>query len=455
MPQSYQTGYKRYSGLFQPRTPVRSTRLRVEDPRLASLLIENTTEARVELPVQTQNVTVPEPLQHQDLVNLGVWLASLESFFASGASLTQVGEPATGDTSKEFQLAQAAFIRTAGLTSSLLLESDPGAGLSIHELAALASVLRDSIVIGGCMVNSADLGPAEWKAWTSTVSERLSNCTAFNKIVDAALAAGRDNLPPALRALVAHPHGEEQAELALILPRFGKVLLWLEVVGKMLKADEPLKPAIIILSCVSEEVSSLIDLINLRLKRFADEDSAVFGTLDAAAYTASIEAKKVYTQELNGVAQMRPSPTIYARMETAHSLLSEGFQQILASIAKTIDPHADPLTLFPNFRVKLEQSLALRRDLNQLASIVQTAEKDPEKKNIDVMRSATLEFMERSVPFLFYKDSETLERFVEEVMVAKQNKDLVPILHRFGAYLDTLFGQVSLRTVLANHPFES
>ena len=37
---------------------------------------------------------------------------------------------------------------------------------------------------------------------------------------------------------------------------------------------------------------------------------------------------------------------------------------------------------------------------------------------------------------------------------AKENKELVPILHRFGAYLDTLFGQVSLRTVLAHHPFE-
>jgi len=31
----------------------------------------------------------------------------------------------------------------------------------------------------------------------------------------------------------------------------------------------------------------------------------------------------------------------------------------------------------------------------------------------------------------------------------------VPILHRFGAYLETLFGQVNMRTVLADHPFEN
>ena len=39
-------------------------------------------------------------------------------------------------------------------------------------------------------------------------------------------------------------------------------------------------------------------------------------------------------------------------------------------------------------------------------------------------------------------------------MVTKQAKDLVPILHRFRAYLETLFGQVNLRAVFEKHPFE-
>jgi len=54
---------------------------------------------------------------------------------------------------------------------------------------------------------------------------------------------------------------------------------------------------------------------------------------------------------------------------------------------------------------------------------------------------------------LFYKDTETVERFIEEVLVTTDKKDLVPILHRFGAYIETLFGQVNMRTVLAKHPF--
>jgi len=30
----------------------------------------------------------------------------------------------------------------------------------------------------------------------------------------------------------------------------------------------------------------------------------------------------------------------------------------------------------------------------------------------------------------------------------------VPILHRFGAYVETLFAQVNMRAVLEKHPFE-
>ena len=160
-------------------------------------------------------------------------------------------------------------------------------------------------------------------------------------------------------------------------------------------------------------------------------------------------------QELAGLANVRPSRTIYARMETSHSLLNEGFQQILAGFARLVDPKISNADLFPTFKIKLDQSMVLRKELWLLAQIVKTAETDPSESKVDKMRKSLPEFMAGSARFLFYKDTETVERFVEEILVTRQNKDLVPMLHRFGAYLETLFGQVNLRTVLANHPFES
>ena len=87
--------------------------------------------------------------------------------------------------------------------------------------------------------------------------------------------------------------------------------------------------------------------------------------------------------------------------------------------------------------------------------LTQAAEKEPEKQQIDTLGRALHDFMNGAVHFLFYKDTETVERFVEEILVTKQKKDLVPILHRFGAYLETLFGQVNMRAVLEKHPFDS
>lgn len=53
-----------------------------------------------------------------------------------------------------------------------------------------------------------------------------------------------------------------------------------------------------------------------------------------------------------------------------------------------------------------------------------------------------------------YKDWEACERFVEEVGAARGAVERAPVLHRFGAYLETLYGQVNMRAVLVGQPFE-
>ena len=181
----------------------------------------------------------------------------------------------------------------------------------------------------------------------------------------------------------------------------------------------------------------------------------MFASLDAASYTASIELKKVFAHELAGLAGLRPPPAIRAYMETAFSMLNESFQQTLAGMARLIDPTVNVVALFPNYQVNFERSLSLRRELWNLVRLTQAAEQEPEKTQIDSLNKSLRDFMNGTINFLFYKDTETFERFVEEILVTKQTKDLVPILHRFGAYLETLFGQVSMRAVLEKHPFSS
>lgn len=433
---------------------------------MAAILIENQIDAQTdeqEPSRERRQVKAKPPVINETevIAELGVWLSGMESFLASGRYSFAGGGDAKGavDMVKEFRVGHSALLRIARLNAILLSvhkSEQVVVQVSGRELSDLAAAIRDSILISECMVRSEHIGVAEWKAWSSSLADRLTHLAAFKKIVRLAEAEGEQFLPAQLRQLInATSDNPEHAELALVLPRFGKILKWLSVVGKMLEADEPLKPALLIFSSVNEQVQELIGSINNRLESFPDEEAAIFASLDAASYTASIELKKVYTQELAGLAHLRPSPSIYARMETAYSLLSEGFQQMLIGFARLVDPNAKAHDLFPNFKKKLDESLVLRNELSSLARLVQTAEQQPELQNIEKLQSTLREFMVAKVRFLFYKDTETVERFIEEILVTKQNKDLVPILHRFGAYLDTLFGQVNLRSVLADHPFES
>jgi hypothetical protein len=180
----------------------------------------------------------------------------------------------------------------------------------------------------------------------------------------------------------------------------------------------------------------------------------MFDSMDGASYTAALELKKVYSQELAGLVGIRPVPSVFARIETAYELLSDSFRQILAGFARVVDPKILPAELFPNFQTKLEQSLALRQNLWQVLQVVQAAEQNADKKRLEAVNEELRGFLELTIAFLFHKDRETFERFSEEILATSEKKDIVPILHRFGAYIETLLAQVNMRTVLAAHPFD-
>ena len=289
--------------------------------------------------------------------------------------------------------------QTAGDPNALMTSQ-----ISYREMKELAGVLRDATLLSEGLIHSRSLYTGEWKAWCNMLSHRFRGLAAFANIIRFAEEQGEKYLPAQLHDLGEDPQAltENTAELALILPRFGRILKWLSVVGRMHAADEPLKPALLIFSRVNDQIFELTDYINGRLERFPDEEVELFASLDSASYTASIELKKVYSQEPAGLVDVRPSPSIYARIETAHSLLNDGFQQILAGFARLIDPESDICDLFPEFHVKRERSILLRTTLWDITRTVQAAERDPEKEQIESLHLALREFLSETVRYLFY-----------------------------------------------------
>ncbi|MEO7674042.1 MAG: hypothetical protein ABIU09_08205 [Pyrinomonadaceae bacterium] len=423
-----------------------------------------------------ENSNLPErPLRDAGELRfeIGLWLSGLESFLRNWEQISRDNQQSTdpsGDWSKEFRLTHSALLICSNLnyqlrrtlssgdtkgTSKPRVLSDASDIMSTEDCDEFLLVLRDVITLNGSFINAGPLKFDAWKAWNALLAEKLSKSDMVQKFVSYSDRDGLEFLPADLRQLLEGKRlsFSDQADLKAVLSRFALIMQSLSVVGTMLRNDEPLKSTVLIFAKVYERSQELINFISNRLTRFTDEGAELFASLDSASYTASLELKKVYQQELTGLVAIRPAPSIHARVETAYSLLNDGFEQILAGFARLIEPGIVVTELFPSVQLKLEQSLSLRSHLWKVLQVVQAAEKKPEKRLLDDLKKKLTTFMDEPVRYLFFKDRETLERFTEEIVATTDATDLVPILHRFGAYLETLFSLVNMRSVLGSHPF--
>lgn len=413
---------------------------------------------------------------------LGLWLSGLESFlqlrnhsFAGDAG--NRAKTSNRDWTKEFRLVHSTLLLCSKLTLQLsksvkdknfnardggeemdLITSLNAARMEFsdaEELAELAAALVDAILLNEGLLRAAPLRFSEWTAWSNFLSAKLKAAEVSAKLIAAAEKEGENFLPKKLKELLENkpiPFALE-ADLRLVLPRFAKILKWLDAIEQMHDRDEPLKPAMLLFARINEQTQEMMRFINNRLLRFKNEEDSLFAALDCAVYAASIELRKVYNFELIGFAEARQSPLIYARVETAHGLLNDCFQQTLVNFAQLIEPDVKATELFPNLQTKLQQSLTLRKDLWRVLQVVRKSEKEPESVSLQKLNRKLTDFLNHTIRFLFYKDLETVERFIEEVLNTTNKSELVSILHRFGAYLETLLGQVNMRVVLSAHPF--
>ncbi len=435
----------------------------------------NTTFNQMNFAVQEENTPVLSALDTVDLTfEIGVWLSGLESFLnVRNHSFAEENgtKAASRDWTIEFRLTHSTLLlcskmafQLEGTIKNRDFSSNENDGteltnefkISTDEVYKLSQALKNAVLLNEGLLRAAPLKFGEWTAWSNFLSDKFKNLEAVEKLIQSAEKTGEEFLPDAFRELLeTRPISfAMEADLRLALPRFAKILKWLSVIEKMLQNDEPLKTSLLLFSRIYEQIQEMMAYINNRLLRFPNEEDDLFSSLDGAAYTASIELRKVYNHELAGLAEIRPTPVVYAKMETAFSLLNDSFQQTLVNFAQLIEPNIEPTKLFPNFQSKFRQSMILRQNLWDILQSVKKAEQNPENYPMNSLHKQLTDFIDTTLHFLFYKDMETVERFIEEVLITTDKKDLVPILHRFGAYLDTLFGQINMRVVLAKHPFE-
>jgi hypothetical protein len=322
-------------------------------------------------------------------------------------------------------------------------------------LIALADSLTDAQVLCDALCREKSVDLQTWASIGRIFSRELNGSEAFQKIVGASRHAARARLH--LRLVEIAERIQPPALGSDVLSVFTDLLRLLEhlrLIESLLRRDYPLLGTLPVFSLIHEDTSRLLRFIETRALRTEPVEEEIFGVLDGTSYAVGMELRKVFAHELIGLGALRQAPLIYAKVENAYGLLRDSFQQSIVALAQSFDPSLDGAELFDTFKAKLEQSLRLRRDLWTIFQLVRRMERERDLRPFAPLLEHLQAFQRGSMRYLMYKDWEAYERFVEEASAARGAVELAPVLHRFGTYLETLFGQINMRAALAAYPFD-
>ncbi|HEX8147070.1 MAG TPA: hypothetical protein VF591_07830 [Pyrinomonadaceae bacterium] len=403
---------------------------------------------------------------------LAVWLRALRSFFnAANHPLTDAERAGIGERSFKCEtgVVRDALVRCLHLLSNLARgEEAPGQdaaqasaagalGLvgAKESLGDLGEVFKDVCRLSDALLESSSVGFGAWSSLGSVLERELRRSEAAGLILAAGHAAGAAELQERLVGLAHGLTPEDLGEdLLEIFQAFSRLLALLRFVEDSLKGDTQLKRLLPVFTLVHEETRALLDFIEGRALRVEGVERGASEILDGTAYAVRMELRKAFEHELTGLCSVRQPPQLFAKVENATGLLRDCYQQSVVALAQSFEPGLDGGTLFRSFTTKLEQSLELRRELWGLVMLVARASADGQEPPATRVLEALNAFGEGGQRYLMYKDWEALERFGEEIDSARDAGELSRTLHRFEAYLETLFGQVNMRAVLADRPFD-
>ncbi len=415
---------------------------------------------------------------------LGMWLQALRRFFHSRNHPFTESEQSvvlTRDWDSELNIARQTMLRVSQLMLRVVYLEDAKAAAAGHAgenllddlsladsaqrvgseqatspLVDLAEAVSDICVLCESLLEAGQVSFYTWATVGKILIRELNRSEAARELERAAShdAAAKLAAPLLNLAQSINPASALGSDILIIFSDLARLLERLRLVETALRRDHPLKQTMPVFCLVYEEARGLLDFIETRALRTEDLASEVFDALDGMNYAITMELRKVFSRELVGLGSLRQSPPIYAKVENAHGLLRDCFQQSIVGLAQLFSPALDVARLFSAFQTKLDQSLMLRDDLWTLLQLVRRAEKERDRYPISRLLERLNSFRDGSLRYLMYKDWEASERFMEEVAAARGAVEVTPVLHRFSAYLETLLGQVNMRAVLADHPFD-
>ncbi|HKR60101.1 MAG TPA: hypothetical protein VJS64_10220 [Pyrinomonadaceae bacterium] len=241
---------------------------------------------------------------------------------------------------------------------------------------------------------------------------------------------------------------ESQKIRTMVSAAFSALLSLLQDVPELAKQRDDGDDPDAVIERFQREANSLIDYIGGLVSSAEGLNEELAETLDGIAFALSHDLKRTLGSDLKELGWK--SDDDFARGKVAYvcGLLTNCLQQSIITLAQVFDPALDGGKLFDNYQARLRESLLLCRDLTDMVLHAHACEKDL-ARNFPKLLASVNGFRGEAMHFLMYKDWQEFEGISDKLLQEDPEAPGVgPQVHSFICYLETLLGQVKLRSVL-------
>jgi hypothetical protein len=201
---------------------------------------------------------------------------------------------------------------------------------------------------------------------------------------------------------------------------------------------------------IHDDACALVKLIREDVLTCEALDEELCDTLDGITFAVSHDLQRVFETKLPEAIEERTGRVVVGKLFRAHDVLTNCLQQATISLATMFDPELVGTKLFNNSDMCYRQAVQLCEDLSTLLKLVESCGKTQAEPAFAKVTAGIEKFRNASMECLRYSDRPQFESFCERIQRAATSPELEQVLHQFRCYIETLLGQVRMRTVLAN-----
>lgn len=260
-------------------------------------------------------------------------------------------------------------------------------------------------------------------------------------------------MPEAVRRVVRSLGESAEAELVrFTFVSLMELLAELQTIGINCIGPDPVKESVAAFASVQESALVLVGHVEEQVLTLEDISKSPGRELLDVAFALRHELRRAFDMDIAEIDHGRPFESAEGRVAHAHGVLRNCFRQCVVLLAQAYEPPLSERTIFADAASRLEESILLRDSLASLLEVV----RDESKKSFPQSAVAVIErldmFRREALPFLMRRDWEMFDAFENELVAAKDGGEFDYAMRKLLVGLETLLGQVRMRSVFNDLP---